>query len=267
MTREHTMGRRMAGLALTMLFGVATAAVAATDADLTREVEKRLADEEVVGFNVTVETEGAEVTLTGEVPSLWHREWAMEEARKTDGVTSVISYLTIRDAESLPDMARNVSRAITRYGYYTVFDYVTAELRDSIVTLRGVVTHTPDKPADLREQVSKVPGVKGVVVDLEVLTPSSGDWQIRRRLARNIYGVASFERYLGIDPGIHIIVRNGHVTLRGAVLTHGDRLQVESAARRTFGVIKVHNELKTKEDLEKERKMREKNGQATAVAN
>ncbi|GEM_PF-1218037 len=265
MTREHTMERRMAGLFLTMLFSVATAATAATDADLTREVEKRLADKEVVGFNVSVQTKAAEVTLRGEVPSLWHREWAMEEAWKTDDVVSVVSYLTIRDAESTPDMARNVTQAITGYGYYTVFDYVTAEIQDSVVTLRGVVTHTPDKPSDLREQVSKVAGVKGVVVDLEVLSPSSGDWQIRRLLARNIYGVATFERYLGVNPGIHIIVRNGHVTLRGAVLTHGDRLQVESAARRTFGVIKVHNELKTKEDLEKEATLLETNTKAAAA--
>ena len=90
MTREHTMERRMAGLFLTMLFSVATAATAATDADLTREVEKRLADKEVVGFNVAVQTKAAEVTLRGEVPSLWHREWAMEEAWKTDDVVSVV---------------------------------------------------------------------------------------------------------------------------------------------------------------------------------
>lgn len=264
MTRAQTTGRRTAAWFLTVLFGVATAAIAASDADLTRAVEQRLADQEVVGFNVAVDVDGAEVTLTGEVPSLWHREWAMEEARKTNGVVSVVSYLVIRDAESPQALAQEVAKAIRRYEYYTVFDYVTGEIQDSIVTLRGVVTHTPDKPADLREDVSRVPGVKGVVVDLEVLSPGTGDWRIRRALARNIYGVSSFERYLGLDPGIHIIVRNGHVTLRGAVLTQGDKIQIESNARRVFGVIKVHNELKTKEDMEKERKLREQNGQAAA---
>jgi hypothetical protein len=58
MTREQTTGRRTAAWFLTVLFGVATAALASTDADLTRAVEKRLADEEVVGFNVMVETSG-----------------------------------------------------------------------------------------------------------------------------------------------------------------------------------------------------------------
>ena len=253
MRREHTMGRRTAGWMLTMLLGVATAATAATDAELTKAVERRLADEEVVGFNVAVETRGAEVTLRGEVPSLWHREWAMEEARKTKDVVSVVSYLTIRDAESLEALATEVARAIQHYEYYTVFDYVTGSIAGDVVSLHGVVTATPDKPGDLRERVSRVPGVKGVVLDLDVLHPGIGDRRIRTALARGIYGNPAFDRYLGIDPGIHLIVKNGYVTMKGTVLTQGDKIQAESIARRTFGVIRVDNQLKTKAERETER--------------
>ena len=130
-----------------------------------------------------------------------------------------------------------------------MFDDVSGTVEDSIVTLRGVVTPRPDKPADLYERVSRVPGVKGIVNEIEVLSPEIGDQRIRAALARRLFGHPSFDRYLGLDPGLNIIVRNGYVTLKGVVYTEADRLQADSIARRTFGVIRVKNELRTREGL------------------
>jgi osmotically-inducible protein OsmY len=251
MTRTQIVARHIPVLCLVAGLTVATGASAAPSADLTNDVRQRLAAEELVGFAVAVETSNTEVILRGEVPSLWHREWAIERASKTDGVVSVVSYLTIRDADGPRALANAVAEAIRRYEYYTVFDYVSGEIVDSVVTLRGVVTARPDKPGDLRERVSRVAGVKGVVIELEILSPAIGDERLRAALARRIYGTPTFSRYLGLDPSIHLIVRNGYVTLKGAVLTQGDRVQVEAVARRTFGVIRVDNQLRTKAELMK----------------
>jgi osmotically-inducible protein OsmY len=229
----------------------APAIAASADNDLQRKVERRLSKEEVVGFSVESAVRGSEVTLTGEVPSLWHKEWAVDRASGTDGVVSVVSYLTIRDADGQHALARGVAEAIQRYPYYTVFDYVSGSIKDSIVTLHGVVTARPDKPGDLYERVSRVPGVKGIVTDLDILSPGIGDERIRTALARGLYGHPSFYRYRGLDPGIHLIVKNGYVTLKGAVLTQADRIQADAIARRTFGVIKVDNQLRTKEEMMK----------------
>ena len=97
MTRTQCIGRSIAAVFL-VTFTAAPAMAASADDDLQRKVERRLSKEEVVGFSVETAVRGNEVTLTGEVPSLWHKEWAIERASDTEGVVSVVSYLTIRDA-------------------------------------------------------------------------------------------------------------------------------------------------------------------------
>jgi hyperosmotically inducible periplasmic protein len=64
----------------------------------------------------------------------------------------------------------------------------------------------------------RVPGVRSVTNDLEVLPLSNFDDQLRIQVARAIYRDPVLSRY-GIQavPPIHIIVDNGHVTLEGVV--------------------------------------------------
>ena len=245
MTRQHATGRWTTTGFLVLLLTTTGDAAPSTDRDLERAVEDRLASEEVVGVNVEVSVREAAVTLDGEVPTLWHMEWAVARAVDTDGVDSVVSHVTIRDSESPTELAQAVPHTIRRYPYYTVFDDVSGSIRQSVVTLRGVVTPRPDKPTDLRERVARVPGVKGVVTDLTVLSPSIGDERIRVALARRLYGHSSLNRYLGYASGIHIIVENGYATLKGTVLTQAEKIQADSIARRTVGVIKGDNQLHT----------------------
>ncbi len=142
-----------------------------------------------------------------------------------------------------------VADAIGRYPYYTVFDHVTASVQNGVVTLKGDVTATPDKPADIRERVSKVVGVHQIVNDIEILSPGIGDGRLRYALARQLFSHPSLGRYNGYNPGIHIIVKTGYVTLKGTVYDEGDRLIADSVARRTFGVIRVYNELKLRNEV------------------
>ena len=64
-----------------------------------------------------------------------------------------------------------------------------------------------------------------------------------------MFGHPLFDRYISLSPGFSIIVQNGYVTLKGVVFDQGDKILAESIARRTFGVIRVHNELVTREEL------------------
>src|SRR6266436_3971680 len=66
------------------------------------------------------------------------------------------------------------------------------------------------------------------------------DNQVRRSVFRAIYSQSSLSRYaLGVVPGIHIIVRNGNVTLEGVVANEMDRNIAGIRANGVFGVFSV----------------------------
>ncbi|HCE02725.1 MAG TPA: hypothetical protein DEQ98_05735 [Acidobacteria bacterium] len=252
MTLERWNGRGTVAVGmLTLLFAVPGAAAGGTDAELQREVEQRFSKKEAVAARIDVVVRDDEVTLTGELATLWEKEWALDRARNTDGVAAVVNYLTVSTPETDPELAGAVSQAIGRYPYYTVFDHVTGTVENGIVTLTGDVTPYRDKPADIYERVAKVRGVQGIVNQIEVLSPGIGDARLRASLARRLFNHPSLNRYTGFNPGIHVIVKTGYVTLIGTVYDQADKLLADSVSRRTFGVIRVYNELKTRDELKK----------------
>lgn len=147
-----------------------------------------------------------------------------------------------------------VSTAVNRYDRFTIFDDVSIEVKDGVVTLHGKVT-MPYKRDDLEKRVSLVPGVKAVVSRVEVLPASTWDDQLRYRIARAIYGNANFWNYAAsANPPIHIIVERGRVTLTGVVQSNVDRMLARSLVTQD-GVLSVTNDLQTvaeaREQLEK----------------
>ncbi len=236
-------------LALALASSASGAALDGTDNALRQAVERRLGDEAGVAARVEVTVDNGEVTLAGVVATLWDKEWAIERARGTDGVHDVTSHLIIGRPENDKELGNAVGQAIVRYPYYTVFDYVDVTVDDGVVTLRGDVTARPDKPADLYERIAKVRGVQAIVDELEVLSPGIHDERLRQRIARALFGHPQFDRYLGLAPRMSIIVRNGYVTLKGVVFDQADRILAESIARRTYGVVRVSNELETRQEL------------------
>ena len=234
---------------LALMVAASGAAASVTDEALRQAVERRLAGEAAVANRVVVTVRDGAVTLEGTVPTLWEKEWAIDRARGTDGVRTVAGDLIIGNPENDKELGGAVRQAIVRYPYYSVFDYVDVTVENGVVTLRGDVTARPDKPADLYERISKVRGVQAIVNDLEVLSPGIGDERLRNRLARQIFGHSQFDRYLGLAPRLSIIVKNGYVTLKGVVYDQADRILAESIARRTHGVIRVENELETRQEL------------------
>jgi len=144
---------------------------------------------------------------------------------------------------------KDIQKSVNRYVYFTIFDDVSASVKDGVVTLEGHVT-LPFKRDDIEKRVAKVDGVVKVQDRIAVLPVSSYDDQLRLRLARAIYGQPGFWMYgHGANPSIHIVVDHGHVTLTGVVNNDADRQIAATTARQQFGVMSLKNQLKTNSEV------------------
>jgi len=155
-----------------------------------------------------------------------------------------------------PNLAvfKDVSNQVLGYVNFTVFDDISAAVEDGIVTLTGQVT-MPYKKEDIARRVSRVAGVNVVQNKIQVAPVSIFDDELRYRIARAIYGNPAFWHYANMaQPPIHIVVKNGHVTLAGVVNSNVERALARSLAT-GLGAFDVNNTLKTddemKNDLEK----------------
>jgi osmotically-inducible protein OsmY len=148
-------------------------------------------------------------------------------------------------------VANDVSRQVLTYPQFSIFDSVHMQVDSGIVTLTGKVT-MPFKKNDIEKRVAKIDGVDKVVNKITVLPVSSFDDELRFRIARAIYGNSNFWNYGSmVNPPIHIIVENGHVTLDGVVNSNTDRMLARSIAS-SFGAFSVTNDLKTDAEVEQE---------------
>jgi len=127
--------------------------------------------------------------------------------------------------------------------YYSVFDDLAYKVEGDSVTLYGAVTR-PTLKSDAQNVVKKIEGVERVVNNIEVLPLSPNDDQIRRAVYRAIYSQPGLDMYsLRAVPTIHIIVKNGNVTLTGAVSNEGDKNRAYIAANGVPGVFSVKNDI------------------------
>lgn len=146
----------------------------------------------------------------------------------------------------------DVSKQVTTYSWFTIFDDVSASIDGDVVTLTGKVT-MPYKRREIAERVAKVEGVREVRNRIETLPVSQFDDQLRYVVARAIYGHPAFWSYAArFDPPIHIVVDRGNVTLTGVVDNESDRLIARSLASNTLA-FSVGSELKTVAEARAER--------------
>ena len=217
-----------------------------SDEQITRQVERELSKNEAFR-DVTISVQEHVAFLMGAVPTLQAREQAVDEARTVQGVQEVISHLMIPSAENDSVLAPEVSKAIVRYPYYTVFDYVEGTIDNGVVVLTGYVLPTPDKKNAIVQRVSGVPGVQAIQDDIQVLSPSGEDRRLRRAIARRIFRSPHFQRFVTMpNPPFHIIVHRSVVTLVGVVQSEIDRLEMERITRQTQGVLRVDSVLETR---------------------
>src|ERR1700676_576748 len=145
------------------------------------------------------------------------------------------------------DLGDAVRHELVMLPYYSLFDDLGYQVDGSTVILTGDVVR-PVLKSDAENSVKRIPGVTNVVNNIKVLPLSPFDNQTRRAVYRSIFSYAGLYRYaMGALPSIHIIVDNGHVTLRGVVDNEGDKNLAYIRANGVPGVFSVTNELRVAE--------------------
>jgi len=120
-------------------------------------------------------------------------------------------------------IAQKVIHEVRMYPWYTLWDNINVRVHEGDVELLGQVSQ-PFKKPDLGRLVQRVPGVRSVTNDIEVLPTSFFDDRLRLQVARAVYRDPMLSRYaIQAVPPIHIIVDNGHVTLEGVVNSQAEK--------------------------------------------
>ena len=143
-------------------------------------------------------------------------------------------------------LVQEIRHQLVMLPYYGVFDDLSFRVDpDGTVTLMGAVTR-PTLKKDAENVVKHIEGVTKVVNQIEVLPLSPEDDRIRLAEYRAIYGdpaIATRYGYRAI-PSVHIIVKNGHVTLDGVVANEADKDLINVRANSVPGVFSVTNNLR-----------------------
>jgi hyperosmotically inducible periplasmic protein len=138
-----------------------------------------------------------------------------------------------------------VRHAVLTVPYIGVFDDINFSVESGVLTLSGQVTRPIDK-SSVEQAVKGIEGIARIDNRIEVLPLSPFDDRIRLATLRALERSAPLDRYfLGANPSLRIVVKNGHVTLEGVVLNQADRQFAFLAANNVAGVFSVTNHLRT----------------------
>jgi hyperosmotically inducible protein len=235
LSRRMTMRNKLLALPLFLIMasGLCWAGDPDIDAQTAAKIQARLEHAKVMKHGDVQATYSSGVaTLSGTVDNLGSKLDAEKAARKADGVTSVVDNIQVRDdsatEQGLLEQARH---EVVTYYAYGIFDNITLQANGDRLIVGGQVT-MPFKKDDIGRMLARVKGVAALDNNIEVLPLSSFDDDLRLQLARAIYGDPYFVHYrIQALPPIHIVVKNGQVTLEGAVATTLDRTKADLAAR------------------------------------
>ena len=228
--------------ALVVLVSGTAGAADPTDSQIKADVHRELARLDRSAERLTLDVRNGVVMLSGEVGTLWLKQEAIRRALKVNGVKSLEAQVTIPRAESDAALIKAVGDRIRTYSLYGVYDNIEGRVSNGAVRLDGAVTE-PKKFDDLAERVAKVKGVQSLDNRLVVLPTSKSDDQLRVIIANGIYSDQAFQDYSMVDPPVHVIVNNGHVTLVGFVRSQIEFIKAESIARSVHGVLALENKV------------------------
>jgi hyperosmotically inducible protein len=151
---------------------------------------------------------------------------------------------TVNDANTI----RKIRKELVTLPFYGVFDNLAFKYEEGVVTLYGQVSR-PTLKKDAARVVERLAGVDQVINRIEVLPLSNFDDRIRIAVYRAIYRQPGLDRLsLQAVPPIHIIVKNGNVTLEGVVANKGDATRAFIAANGVSGVFSVKNNLRVEKN-------------------
>jgi hypothetical protein len=171
--------------------------------------------------------------------------------------------------QGMVKLAEAVRKQIVSNPQYGVFDSIHFAIKGGDTVILLGYASRPILKSGLESSIKRIPGVKSVQNEIEVLPLSPNDDRIRAAVYRSIYTWGPLQRYTsnrggaarvggnsvarqagGItnDPpfgwhAIHIIVKNGNVTLAGVVDSESDLAMAGIRANMVSGVFSVDNDL------------------------
>jgi hyperosmotically inducible protein len=154
-----------------------------------------------------------------------------------------------RDVRTRMVLGAEIRHQLLTLPNYGIFDWLEANVKaDGTVTLRGEVVR-PVTKSDAESRVKKLEGVKAVANEIEAMPVSTFDDETRVAVYRKLVRELGLERYfLQAVPPIHIIVKGGHVTLKGVVASAMDSQLAFTAASSVPNVFDVKNELRVEKN-------------------
>jgi osmotically-inducible protein OsmY len=222
------------------------AAMTKTDAQIHHDVLEELKwDSRVDETEVGVQVASGVVTLTGAVTSWAKRVAAQEAAHRVIGVHDVANDIKVKTPGGLTRTDTEIAQAIRRSLEWDVFvpeEKITSTVADGFVTLDGAVDRWSQR-YDAERAVRNLTGVKFVVNKITVKPSKPVPEDVRKAIEQALERRAEREaRRIRVD------VKDGVVTLMGAVHSWADRKSVVAAARFTPGVQMVEDRLRTESD-------------------
>jgi hyperosmotically inducible periplasmic protein len=197
------------------------------------------------------------------------------------GLVFVLAGAPLRADEK--SSVEEIRKELLQLPYYGVFDFLAFKYDKGTVTLMGYAYHSTLKH-DAARGAKRASGVDQVIDQIEELPVSQFDDELRWRTYYAIYRDPFLSRYApgggllwghrhpfgggfhpmssGRFPGteplgdypLHIIVKNGKITLLGVVDTEGDKTVAGLRAREVPGSFGVENELVVEQSMPKSTK-------------
>jgi len=125
------------------------------------------------------------------------------------------------------DLESAIHERLATIPFHGVFDRLNFEVHGATVTLTGQVMNERVQQA-VERAARKIDGVGRVINRIEVLPSSRRDDVLRMKVYSAIYENETLEKYgTRASPPIHIIVKNGWVTLEGVVDSGADRSTIQ----------------------------------------
>ena len=141
-------------------------------------------------------------------------------------------------------VAEQVRKQIVKLPFYSIFDHIQLSVDGDVVTLQGAV-YRPSLKKSAERVAARVEGVSEVRNQIEILPTSTFDDRIRIATARALFRNPVLDRYaIRAVPPIHIIVKNGDITLEGVVNREMERNVAGIVANGVSGAFSVTNNLR-----------------------
>ncbi len=186
--------------------------------------------------DISVETYGPTVTLTGFVPTFAEKANAEKAAKSVSGVLSIANDIEVLPSTRTdPEIARDLQHVL-KSNLLVPLAKITGAVHDGFVTLEGSVEWNYEKSAagEAAEGIRGVRGVTNLIAIKTRISPSSVKLAIEAALRKNA----------DIDArGIQVSAYDNTVQLWGTVHSYSQRKEAERVAWAAPGIESVVNRI------------------------